>query len=304
MRMKSRVAIAVGFVAVLGGAAWIYKFGIFGKFRHFDFSAKNNDGLFHGVAVNKAIEARGDRYWKEAFIQVSSHPQWLLASRFRERLPGRIKNGNPGIKEIALTFDDGPHLPTVRELVAELKALDVKATFFEVGKMAEKHPELVKAEFAAGHEIANHSFSHVNLSKIPEEDVATEYRACNLLLKKITGVTPRFCRPPGGDSDSRVYRGAAANGLLTVLWTMDPKDYSNPGEQFILDKSLEKLSNGGILLLHEGVRQTMTVLPELVKQIRARGYKIVTVGQLVRDMKLEPLIAEPPAVGLSQTQAG
>ncbi len=244
---------------------------------------KKADHLFHGVTVNTAVEDRKDPYWKQAYAEVTKHPSILASTSVPESFPGRIERGNTELKEIALTFDDGPHYPSAHALVQELKSLNLRATFFVVGKMAEKHPELIREEEAAGNEIANHSFSHVNLSKIPEKEVATEYRACNLLLKKILGHQPRFCRPPGGNSDSFVFRAADDNGLSTVLWTNDPSDYANPGEDVILERTLKHLSNGGILLLHEGVKETMSVLPLLTKEIRDRGYKIVTVGQLMRD---------------------
>jgi peptidoglycan/xylan/chitin deacetylase (PgdA/CDA1 family) len=241
------------------------------------------DHLYHGVAVNTAVEDRKSPYWQEAYEQTSTHPGLIASARFKSPFPGRIIAGSHWLPEVALTFDDGPHPKTVARLVQELKDLNVKATFFEVGKMVEKHPELVKLEADAGNEIANHTFSHVNLSKIPEEEAAVEYRACNLLLEGIVKHPIRFCRPPGGRSDPDVFRAAAVEGLSTVLWTDDPLDYSNPGEQEIFDRTMKCLGNGGIILLHEGVDQTMDILPKLVAEIRSQGYRIVTVGQLVED---------------------
>lgn len=244
---------------------------------------KRDDHLFHGVAVNTATEDRTSPYWKAAEAYVDDHPAELASITPDNRFPGRIQHGDPSLPEIALTFDDGPHLPTCHALVQELKSLNLHATFFEVGKMVEKHPELVREEAAAGNEIGNHSFSHVNLSKLPEREVNIEFRACNMLLKKVLGYQPTLCRPPGGDSDPMVYQAARANGLSTVLWTDDPSDYANPGEDLILQRTIDHLSNGGILLLHEGVKETMSVLPLITKEIRDRGYKIVTVGELMRD---------------------
>jgi peptidoglycan/xylan/chitin deacetylase (PgdA/CDA1 family) len=282
--MKLPVVVVGCAVAMAGAYAFAVKAHII---KPIDWLAamhlKARDRLFHGVAVNTAIEDRRDPYWKMAYAEALKQPALLASKPELELYPGRIERGSTDLKEIALTFDDGPHETTAHQLVQELKSLNLRATFFEVGKMAEKHPELVREEAAAGNEIANHSFSHVNLSKIPETEVYTEYRACNLLLKKILGYQPRFCRPPGGNSDPRVFQAAALNGLSTVLWTNDPSDYANPGEDVILERSLKHLNDGGILLLHEGVRETMSLLPLLTKEIRDRGYKIVTVGELVRD---------------------
>jgi peptidoglycan/xylan/chitin deacetylase (PgdA/CDA1 family) len=241
---------------------------------------KKNDHLFHGSRVNAAKEDRSDVYWQQASAEVAKNPALLVTGAVRSPYPPNIEHGDTELPEIALTFDDGPHFPSAHALVQELKSLNLKATFFVVGKMAERHPELVREEAAAGDEIGNHSFSHVNLKEIPEKEIDI---ACNLLLKKILGYQPRLCRPPGGDSDPLVFQAAKANGLSTVMWTDDPLDYSNPGEDEILDRTLRHLSNGGILLLHEGVQETMSVLPLITKEIRDRGYKIVTVGQLMKD---------------------
>ena len=131
-----------------------------------------------------------------------------------------------------------------------------------------------------GFTIGNHTYSHVNLKKIPLVDVETEYAATNNAVRGLVGHGIDFCRPPGGDCNFTVEQGAAAVGLKTVLWTDDPVDYTMPGEQAILDYTLSHLSDGGIILLHDGVDQTVDCLPKLIEEIRARGYKIVPLSEL------------------------
>lgn len=244
--------------------------------------AKSAPLLYHGSQVNTAVEERQDLWWRDAASTVAQKHEVLGTAAYR---PFRYAffHGDRTLKEIALTFDDGPHPGKVQKLLALLDRLKVKATFFVVGKMAEKHPELVRMEAGDGMEIGDHTFSHVNLSKITEEGVEIEYLACKNLIRQITGKAPLFCRPPGGQATPTVREGAEKCGLITTMWSDDPKDYSNPGSDKIESDLLDKISNGGILLLHEGVEETMQVLPDIVADLRSEGYRIVTVGQLAKD---------------------
>jgi peptidoglycan/xylan/chitin deacetylase (PgdA/CDA1 family) len=256
------------------------------------------DNLYHGVAVNEAVEQRQDSWWQEAQAKVDKQDSDIhLATRVIQ--PKIIKRGNPEEKLVALTFDDGPHVGKVEELLDLLRDLDVKATFFVVGKMVEKHPELIKMEADAGHEVEDHSFSHVNLSKVPERDAEIEYRACSDLIYHVLGTRPKFCRPPGGQATPAVMEAAAKNHLVTAMWSDDPKDYSNPGPEVIEDRLMTHVSNGAVILLHEGVDETMQVLPNLVQKLRSEGYKFVTMDQLYAGVKP----GTPNRVSYGQTAA-
>lgn len=233
---------------------------------------------------NLAVEDRMDTYWKRALQEVYRSSDELKAQRKREVQNGRILpllvEGSRRSRDIALTFDDGPHADYTPLLLAALKKEEIKATFFVVGSQVEKHPELIKAEDANGHLIANHTFSHVTLTKIPIEEIRTEYRACSDLIEKIIGKRPRFCRPPGGDYDEDVVKAATEEGLTTTLWTDDPGDFALPAEK-VLEKRLEsRLSRGGIILLHDGVRETIDLIPTIAKIIRRKGLKFVTLDEL------------------------
>jgi peptidoglycan/xylan/chitin deacetylase (PgdA/CDA1 family) len=235
--------------------------------------------LYHGAAVNLAKEQRDDTWWREAEAKVERGQKGMrLASKLLQ--PRIISRGNREDKVVALTFDDGPHPAKVEELLDLLNDLDVKATFFVVGMMVERHPELIKMEAAAGHEVEDHSFSHVNLSKLPEQDCETEYMACSDLIYHVLGTHPKFCRPPGGQATPYVMEAAARNHLVTAMWSDDPKDYANPGDDLIIERLMDHVSPGAIILLHEGVDQTMEILPDLVNSLRAQGYTFVTMEQL------------------------
>jgi peptidoglycan/xylan/chitin deacetylase (PgdA/CDA1 family) len=191
-----------------------------------------------------------------------------------------LAHGNPRLKVVALTFDDGPHPQYTPQLLAILGQHNVKATFFVVGRQAQQNPALIRLERAQGHLVGNHTYDHQNLTKIPEAQVAAEWRLCQETVRQITGETMRFCRPPGGDYNRHVVRAASQLGLTTVLWTDDPGDYASPGEKAIDARVLRRVGNGGIILLHDGIQQTVDILPRVIQQLRDRGFRFVTVAEL------------------------
>jgi peptidoglycan/xylan/chitin deacetylase (PgdA/CDA1 family) len=230
------------------------------------------------------LEADRDPFWMRAREEVHRSVLELIAQNQDELRQGlrysKLIRGLPDRKEIALTFDDGPHPWYTPKLLAVLKRYGVKATFFLVGKMAEQHPQLVRAEVAAGHSIGNHTYHHVSLVRIPDDDVVAEIKSCGQVLRAITGRAPRWFRPPGGEYDPGVAESSEALGYTMVLWTDDPGDYAFPGERVILSRTLERAANGGILLLHDGVQQTLDVLPRILEQLQARGYRFVTIDEM------------------------
>jgi len=233
---------------------------------------------------NLATEQKLDAFWRHAQKEVYRSPEELVAQRDRELRRDDpaplISRGDGRSKVLALTFDDGPHPGYTMRLLAILKKERIPATFFVIGKMAEQHPELIQAIAADGHEIGNHTFSHVTLTKIPVVDVRTEYRACNDLISSITGHPVRYCRPPGGDYDDPVVRAALEEGLTTVLWTDDPGDYLSPGTLAIERKTLQRIGPGGIILLHDGIEETLDILPQIIEWAKAHGYRFTTIANL------------------------
>jgi peptidoglycan/xylan/chitin deacetylase (PgdA/CDA1 family) len=201
----------------------------------------------------------------------------------------RLVRGQRARKQIAITFDDGPHPAYTPRLLEILKQYHAKATFFVVGEQAEQHPELIKAEIADGHCVANHTYHHVNLTRIPGEYVAMEIKACGKVLEQITGRAPHLFRPPGGDYNPQVAQLASALGYTMVLWTNDPGDYANPGSDLIKSRVLSKIHNGEVILLHDGIEQTIEVLPSILEYLVRKGYDVVTVDEMLRNDRQRPV---------------
>lgn len=191
-----------------------------------------------------------------------------------------LRRGAGDDKRVALTFDDGPHPAYSPKLLDTLKAKGVKATFFVIGHMADKYPDLVRRMAAEGHEVANHTYSHVTLTKIPGEEIDVEYRANDDAIQRITGKPVRYCRPPGGDHNAEVLRRAGSLGLTTVLWTDDPGDYLDPGDGLLFGRETKALSPGGIILLHDGSKDTLDTLAKFIDTTRAKGYRFVSLDEL------------------------
>lgn len=221
--------------------------------------------------------------------RLTSHSQGHKVAQTTPSAPSepglvKIQHGNLKLKEVALTFDDGPHPLFTPQLLTLLRQYNIKATFFVVGKMAQKYPDLVKDEVAAGHLVGNHTFNHVNLTRIPDAKIQAEWQSCNDVIKSILGKPATFCRPPGGDVNSEVMAAAHRCGLTTVLWTDDPGDYASPGDNKIESRTLSRIRNGGIILLHDGIQQTIDVLPQIIEHLQRRGYKFVTMEEMARHL--------------------
>lgn len=237
-----------------------------------------------------------------ALVRTERDPNWLAAERlvhkslldlvaqnqdelghgqhFRKILVGDLTK-----KQVALTFDDGPHPAYTPQILRILKQYNARATFFVVGAQAQKYPDLIRAEVAAGSSVGNHTYDHVSLVKIPPAYVGTEIKACGQILQQITGRAPHLFRPPGGTYDAGVAQMSDALGYTMVLWTDDPGDYASPGADVILNRTLARVNNGAIILLHDGIGQTIQMLPRLLQSLRANGYETVTVDEMLRQQR-------------------
>jgi peptidoglycan/xylan/chitin deacetylase (PgdA/CDA1 family) len=196
-------------------------------------------------------------------------------------------SGNGHLPEIALTFDDGPNPIYTPQVLAVLQEYGVKATFFDVGYLVDDYPNLARQEYAAGHVVANHSWSHPELTRLSAAGIRWQLTQGSGAIQAATGVRPVFFRPPYGAINATVVGEADAVGVTTVLWNADPRDWALPGVDVIVDRILSQVRNGTIILLHDGGgnrSQTVAALPMIITALEQRGYRFVTVQQLVDDL--------------------
>jgi len=215
------------------------------------------------------------------FHRTQAIPPGQDARRNRQVLPLVFARGNPRLKQVVLTFDDGPHPISTPKLLSVLGAHDIKATFFVVGERAKRYPELIRMECDEGHTVANHTLHHVSLPAVSSVQAAAEIAECGRIIADITGEPPRYFRPPGGQYSKRIIRLAAAQGYVTVLWTDSARDYALPGERAIEDRVLAHLGNGGIILLHDGIYQTVDALPHIITRLQREGYRFVSLDEML-----------------------
>lgn len=195
-------------------------------------------------------------------------------------------------KLIAITFDDGPdprYTPIILDL---LKQYSGKSTFFTIGNRVEQFPELAKRAVEEGHELSNHTFSHLYLRNgISSKQYLNEILKTQEVIKNLTGHLPTLFRPPGGYYNDTVINAANEVGIQVVLWSwhQDTKDWKNPGVDKIVNKVLNNVRNGDIILMHDHVRhdsQTVEALKIILPELQQRGYKLVTVSELLSHHKM------------------
>jgi len=198
-----------------------------------------------------------------------------------------IHHGSREQKVIALTFDDGPHSEYTQQILGLLKQYQVKATFFVLGQQVVEHPEIVEAEYLEGHEIGNHSYFHINIRKSTKKEIEQQIVRTQEVIFWITGNRPKVFRPPFGYYNKKVIEIAEKQGCELVLWTYnkDSRDWSLPGVNRIAKAVLKDANNGDIILMHdsvEGNSQTVDALKIILPQLKERGFRFVTVSELIK----------------------
>jgi peptidoglycan-N-acetylglucosamine deacetylase len=178
-------------------------------------------------------------------------------------------------KYVFLTFDDGPHPRYTAQILNILQAYGAKATFFELGEDVARHPELTRRAHLLGHSVQNHTWSHPDLRKLSFASFKDQVQMTDQYIQAQTGYTPRCLRPPYGAVNSLVSKRSASLGKDVLLWEIDSRDWTRPGTAVIVSRVLAKLSNGSVILLHDGGgdrSQTVAALPTILKTLKARGY--------------------------------
>lgn len=189
---------------------------------------------------------------------------------------------------VALTFDDGPHpmwTPIVQERLAQAR---VPATFFLIGHDVAQRPDLMRAELARGDEIGDHTFRHPVLTKVHPDKARAEIRAGLAAIVANGGPRPVLFRPPYGKTSEAIDAMARAEGMRTILWDLSLEHYVDHGPVARgVAKLVDAVRPGSIILAHDGGKsnrsRTLEALPLLIAQLKARGYRFVTVSQLLAE---------------------
>ena len=184
---------------------------------------------------------------------------------------------------IAMTFDDGPSAALTPKLLNILAAHQIKATFFVIGENVAEHPEIVARAAREGHEIGNHSWSHPNFGKMSDDGVRSQLQRTDDAIKSVTGSRPTLLRPPYGSITAREKRWIHDQfGYQIILWDVDPYDWKRPGPSVVRSRILKETRQGSIVLSHDIHPGTIEAMPSTFDGLEAKGFKFVTVSELIR----------------------
>jgi peptidoglycan/xylan/chitin deacetylase (PgdA/CDA1 family) len=213
-----------------------------------------------------------------------------------------IVHGAQTEREVALTFDDGPNPPYTDRILDVLRAEHVHATFFVVGRAAAAYPRTLERIAREGHVLGNHTWDHPHMIVESRATMRAQLLRTDATIARITGRHTNLMRPPFGARDFAVIAEARKLGYRVVMWSVPlPKDWEQPGDAAIAHRVIDRVEDGSIIVLHDGNRgilcgrdrhsgahdcdraQDVAATREIIDALRARGYRFVTVPQLVAD---------------------
>jgi peptidoglycan/xylan/chitin deacetylase (PgdA/CDA1 family) len=238
-----------------------------------------------------------------ASLALASYASYEALEAPGNQLFGRtIVQGAPTVREVALTFDDGPNPPYTERILDVLKSEHVPATFFLVGRAVVAYPNTVRRIVREGHAVGNHTWDHGHLIVESPNALRSELSRTSDAIERVAHVRTTLMRPPFGARDFAVIAAAQALGYRVVMWSVPlPKDWDQPGDATIAKRVVDNVSDGSIIVLHDGNRgllcgraprlpakicdrrQDVAATREIVDTLRARGYRFVTIPKLVAD---------------------
>jgi peptidoglycan-N-acetylglucosamine deacetylase len=198
-----------------------------------------------------------------------------------------VFSGSNKKHEVALTFDDVPDVRFTPQILDILKQYGVKATFFAIGNRVSAHPELVLRIVREGHEIGNHSFTHPNLPKVDNTRFHEEIQRTDKVLSSIINAHSKLFRPPYGNITEPQILWLASHKYKIINWNVDSLDWKGLSAQQVMENVLGHIHNGSIILQHGGggdkedLSGTIKALPVIIRHLKSKGMKLVTISQLM-----------------------
>jgi peptidoglycan/xylan/chitin deacetylase (PgdA/CDA1 family) len=225
-------------------------------------------------SVGVRLRVAGSVSGKVVSEKILVKPQAMRIVRTRPR---------PKDKLVALTFDDGPWPGQTDKILKILEREGVHATFFMVGARVRASPGLAKEVVEAGNLAGNHTLGHRLLTKSKPKQIKRQLSGGASAIKRATGVSPKWFRPPWGAMNSKVWKQTRKMGLHVALWDIDTRDWTRPGAKKIVSRATKRVDKGTIILMHDGgVNRTQTIqaLPKIIRTLKNRGYVFVTLEEL------------------------
>lgn len=210
--------------------------------------------------------------------------EYLTAEKEKEaEKEGLVLSGgrylDPSKPMIALTFDDGPYASVGNRIMDSMEQYNGRATFFVVGNRVADYKTEIKRMHDNGHEIANHTYDHKNLSKLSADEIVSQVELCNQAVAAITGESPRLVRLPGGSKNSTVLGNVH---YPIILWNIDTLDWKMKNADKSVEAVLGKVKDGDIILMHELYKSSGDAAVRMIPALSEQGYQFVTVSELIR----------------------
>ena len=197
-------------------------------------------------------------------------------------LPATINSVHVDGPYVAMTFDDGPHATLTPKLLDLLAARHMKVTFFVLGECVEQNPDVLRRAAHEGHEIATHSWSHPNFAKLSDDAARSQLQRTDDIIRTTIGVRPTLFRPPYGSMTAHQKHWIPEQfGYRLVLWNVDPFDWKRPGPAVVRSRILKETRPGSIILSHDIHAPTIEAMPSTFDELLAKGFKFVTVSELL-----------------------
>ncbi|MEH7335233.1 DUF4309 domain-containing protein [Neobacillus drentensis] len=236
-------------------------------------------------------QQRSERY----LLDIKGNSNQLSASAWDKMLQWRKQIVNfskgqenvyingPNVKRVALTFDDGPDASIISAIIDILDKYKVTGNFFFVGSNVEKHPDVVKKAYENGNLILNHSYSHVDLTKLNNQEIQSQLEKTEDAIAAIIGARPAILRPPYGETNNQVADIAQQEGYSIVIWSIDTLDWSQKEASNIVKNVVDNVRNGEIILMHSTPEQTETkkALPIIIEELQKKNFEIVGLDKLL-----------------------
>lgn len=182
--------------------------------------------------------------------------------------------------KIAITFDDGPSSHCTGRLLDGLKERNVRATFFLIGKNAKENPDLVKRIDEEGHLIGNHTYNHVEITRLSDEEAIKELVDTDEVISQITGKHVEYMRPPFGQWQDNLEKEL---NVMPVMWSIDPLDWTTKNVDEIVNKVVTQAGENDIILLHDCYDSSVDAALRIVDILKKKGFEFVTADELIMD---------------------
>ncbi len=194
-----------------------------------------------------------------------------------------IVHGDRSCKMLTLTYDAGSGADGAAAVLDVLKKHGITTTFFLTGKWVERYPDLAKRIADEGHEIGNHSYSHPDFTKIPDEEVLQQLKDAEEAIQKATGKNPRplFREPYGAFNEHERALVRQGGYSYSIYWDVDTLDWQFPGVDLLVSRIM-KAQGGSVVLMHMNVVDTATASDQAIPQLLAKGYQLVPVSQMLQ----------------------